>query len=309
MRHPHKRCAAAIVVSMLGLAMVTGCDPDGGGLNLTPRPSQRVRVEESGAAVEAAQPVPTIVGRVNQNSAAMDFMLRAGGVDSKGEYVEAGRREAYDLNGTLLYRHPRDLYLQLQHALGGKLEIGSNAQEFWVWKRLGKDRYWWGTQAAADANQELDIPLRPTDIVEVLGLGRLPASLPREAVKVQADRYEVNLTERTGGGRLYTAKTIWIDRRPPYLVRRMVYYSAGGQARVDAYMDRYRVVEGSTVMVPCRIQIHWPQKGGHMRLEFATIKRFDSDSAARRFESPRQKGQEVGPMERVDNRVPGRVAR
>ncbi len=285
----------------LALAAGAGCQGDGLGPQASPR--RFLAVHETGP-VEEPQPADVVIERVNQNSAAMAFLLKAGGVDAKGRYVEYGHTETYDLDGTLLYRKPRDLYLELNHALGGKIEFGSNDQEFWVWKRLGKERYWWGRQASIDANQELNIPLRPTDIVDVLGLGRL--DLPdRSAFKVRDDRYEIRLTAQDAWGFTRPVRRISIDRRAPFLVREMIYYSPEGRPRVEAALSDYTPVGENGPLVPRRIHIHWPEKGSEMSLEFATLQRFrETPAVLKRFTSPVQQGRDVGRMERVDQPPP-----
>jgi hypothetical protein len=211
-----------------------------------------------------------VVDRVNQNSAAMDFLLRGGGVDARGEYVENGKGESYD----------------------------------WVWKRLGKDRYWYGSQASVDASQEIDIPLRPTDLVDVLGLGELDVP-DSDDFQVRDDRYEIVVRQRDDRGRLYTAKRVRIDRRPPYLVREMTCYSPSGQPRVEAALSNYNPVQGSHVRVPRRIRISWPDRGGYMNLEFDAFTRFEVNrDVERRFLSPVERGRHVGRMERVDQPPP-----
>jgi hypothetical protein len=295
----HNSFSVAMAACTLILA---GCEGPrlGGGLSSHKR-QQQVYYEEPEGPIEKPQSSVTVVERVNENSLAMNFMLRGGGVTAKGEYVEGGKSEAYELTGTLLYRKPRYLYLKLQHSLGGKMEIGSNSQEFWVWKRIGKDRYYYGSQQSVDEQQDLDIPLRPTDLVEVLGLGALPAeSVEATNFSVKENRYEIRVMGRSSGGKTYNSKLIRVDRRAPHLVREMEYYNPNGQPRVVAHLSRYEAVDGSNVQAPRRILIEWPDRGGHMNLEFASMQRFDSARAEGLFNSPVQLGRDVGRMERVD---------
>ena len=68
--------------------------------------------------------------------------------------------------------------------------------------------------------------MRPDHLLEVLGLGNLPTDTtgPRGPVfLVGAERYELNFLDRDDAGQLYHNKFITIDRRPPFLVRSIVY--------------------------------------------------------------------------------------
>src|SRR5206468_2105348 len=96
------------------------------------------------------------------------------------------------------------------------------------------------------------------------------------------------------------SKIISVDRRPPYLVREMRYLWPDGQERMIAYLSRYGQIDGSSVYAPYRIEMSWPERGGNMDLAFASVRRFDSAEAAGRFNSPLERGRDVGPMQRVD---------
>src|SRR5207244_1048901 len=121
-----------------------------------------------------------------------------------------------------------------------------------------------------------DIPVRPTDIVEVLGLGELNSDqIQSSDFSVTENRYEIRVPGRNRRGTTYTAKIIRIDRHAPYLVREMEYLYPDGQQRLVARLSEYEEVEGSSVQAPRRIQITWPERGGSMNLEFASMRRFD----------------------------------
>lgn len=245
--------------------------------------------------------MPTVIERVNANSAGMDFLLRGGGVTATGEYLEKGKRESFELKGTLLYRKPRNLYLQLQHAVGGKMEVGSNDQEFWVWKKIGDDRYWWGRHEEIDDNTGSQMPIRPDYLLDVLGLGELPTEQDRTGSPVfwvGPQRYELLFLNR-GGGRTWLTKTIDIDRRPPYLVREMVYFDPDGHPTLVAKLGDYREVGGSPVLAPRHIRMEWLDDGSWLDLTFNEMRRFDQPAAEKKFISPRQRGTSLGEVERV----------
>lgn len=271
--------AAAIVVS-------SGCSQ-------LPKPVPR-------QPTELDAPVSTVIQRVNANSQAMAFLLRGESVTATGQYIENGKRESFELKGTLLYRKPRDLFLQLQHTLGGKMEIGSNAEEFWVWKKLGSERYWWGRHEEIDESADSDMPLRPDHLLEVLGLQSLP---PEQDVDgpifwVGPNRYELLFMDHAAG-RQYLARTVDIDRKAPFLMRETVYFSTDGHPKVVAKLGDYRQVEGSQVLAPHHLRMEWVADGSWLDLRFNRMRRSDDERAEKKFVSPRQRGTHLGHMEHV----------
>jgi hypothetical protein len=251
-------------------------------------------------------PMEDVLANINRNSEAMDFLLRAGGVNATGKYFENGKSESFEFRGTLLYRKPRLLYLQLQHALGGKMEVGSNDDEFWVWKRLGEDHYWWGEYKNVDAGADVDIPIRPDHLLQVLGLQELPDSAGEDGPLfwVGPDRYEFVFMDHDEDGRGFIARTIDVSRQPPTLIREMVYFNRDGHPKMVAHLSEYGIVEGSKVQAPHRIQIHWIEDGSWIDMKFGSMRRFDESAAAKRFISPRQQGRSLGKVERVDEPAP-----
>jgi len=238
-------------------------------------------------------PIPVVIERVNANSKKMDFLLRGGGVSATVRYREDGAPATQELSGILLYRKPRDLYLSLEHTLGGKLEVGSNGREFWVWERIKEPRYWWGRHERAEGILDADLPVRPDVLLEVLGLQDLPTHTtgPHGPLSwVGLDRYELLFLDSDETGQLQLVKAIDIDRREPFLVRSIVYFQHGRPVTV-AKLSRYEVVEGSDVLAPRTIHIDLLEREGSAHLEFLTMKRFDKPGVDRFFVSPRQRGE------------------
>ncbi len=106
----------------------------------------------------------------------------------------------------------------------------------------------------------------------------------------------------------HCSKTIDIDRREPFLIRSIVYFSLDGHPVVTARLSEYDSVEGSSILVPRRIDIKWIERDSSVRLEFLTMKRFDNQAANKLFRSPRQRGEEdLGRETRIDQPPPPTV--
>ncbi|HSW44132.1 MAG TPA: hypothetical protein VLM89_01005 [Phycisphaerae bacterium] len=260
------------------------------------------RVSRVGPVVGPPEPMDVVIGRVNRNAAAMDFLLKAGGVSATGEFERDDRRASFQLHGTLLFQRPRNLYLKLEH-VGGTIEAGSNEEEFWYWEKFEPSRYLWGRHEQMANGFEADIPLRPDLLAEVLGLGGLPTDTKGRdgpALWVGSDFYELVFDHLDPTDQKCLTKVIDIDRREPFLVRSLVYFGAGGLPVVQARLDDYQSIGDSGVLAPRQIRIDWLPDRGWVELSFTTMQRFDNPAARSRFRSPREQGLDIGESRRVD---------
>jgi len=260
---------------------------------------------ESGA-VEPEESLEVVIGRVNENSARVDFILRGVG-KADGKYLRAdGKLEPFHQDAKLLFRRPRDLYLELEHSLGEDImQIGSNSREFWVWKKVQKDRYWWGEHDQLDPHEYADLPVRPDQLVDIIGLGNLPTSVDPKTgplFEVLPDRYQLTFLDSNGSGSPYPVKRVMIDRRSPYLVREVLYLSPTGRQHTVARLSNYGYARGTSAQVPYRIRIEWPSRGEILELDFSRLERHEGRNIHRYFTSPRQRGLRVGEEIRVDRK-------
>src|SRR5687767_15238895 len=90
---PLRKVYVIPVVLLAALLALVGCESPGGG----PGP-----FSSSGPPPDFME-MPEVIARVNQNSAAMNFLMRGGGVNATGEYLKNGKKESFELKGTLLY--------------------------------------------------------------------------------------------------------------------------------------------------------------------------------------------------------------
>ncbi len=255
-------------------------------------------------------PMHLVIARVNANNRMMDFLLRAGGVSATVKYVDEGGPASLELSGILLYRKPRDLYLGLKHTLDVTpvMEIGSNDEQFWVWKRQKERRYWWGEHERMGDVVEASIPVRPDHLLEVLGLEDLPTETTGPdgpLFWIGSSRYELIFLDRDDTGQSYITRTIDIDRREPFLVRSIVHFRPDGHPVMSAKLFRYEVIQGSEVLAPRKIEIKWLERQSQVKLEFLTMRRFDKGAAEAYFVSPLQRGEkDLGLKTRVDQSPP-----
>jgi hypothetical protein len=262
--------------------------------------------------------MPEVIARVNENNRKMDFLLRVGGVSASGRWRRgrdpSGQSTSFDMTGAMFYRKPRCLFLKLTHTFGGEIQVGSNDHQFWVWER-GKDkRYWWGEHQWMKGGSEADLPIRPDVLLDVLGLGELPAetSGPGGPVFwVREAGYQLIFLERDEFGQSHISKVVEIDRRPPFLVRSITYFDPDGRPVMSVDLSEYKQVEDSTVLAPWRVLMRSLENDSRLEMKFLTMRRHKDARAEANFISPMQRGvQDLGRVIRVDDwQLPTRPAR
>jgi len=288
-RTDSRRTGVGLCVLCVALAGILGCPPR----------------RETLPPVADDVPVQTVIERVNLNARTMDFLVRAGGVSASGRLVGArGKRESFDANGTLFFRRPRNMYMELKHALAGRIEMGSNEEEFWYWERLDEPRYYTGRHASMSKPWETDAPLRPDQFLDMLGLREIPA--PGEpgapTFAVAAEEYHLNFFDRDPAGTVFQSKSVAIGRRPPFLINRVTYYNPAGQAWLSAELKNYRPIENTSVLTPRRIEIRSLEDDSRINLEFSNVRPSDNVRVEqeRILRSPLQRGENVGEIIRLD---------
>lgn len=226
-------------------------------------------------------PMDKVIARVNRNVSEMDFLLKASPLTATGKvrHPATERFESFDTNGTLYFQKPRCLLARLSHPLAGSIELGSNDAEFWYWEKVDKPRYIYGMHEEAETAEAEELPLRPDYLVEILGLNELPVATSGPAgplFEVRSERYVLTFLGRDAANRLYYTKSIFVDRRPPYLVRLILYYDGEGHKLIQATLDDYKTIEGSSVLAPHRILIEQKKTSSHVELRFVRMQRSDN---------------------------------
>lgn len=284
---------AVLMLLAASLAAIVGCPPRS--------------IEHPVGPVAPEEPMQDVIARVNQNVRAMNFLLRAGAVSATGKVVRSsGRTESFDANGTLFFRRPQNLYMQLTHSLAGKIEIGSNDLEFWYWERFDHPRYFTGRHADLTKPWETDVPLRPDQFLDMLAFHELLTATTGAAApkfRVGKDEYYLKFFDRDNDGRTYESKELAISRRVPFLVSGVTYYNPSHRAWLRAEIGNYRQIEGTHVLAPSCIQIQSLKDASKMTLTFGNLRPSDNKEIEKRIaRSPLQRGEDVGEIIHLDRR-------
>jgi hypothetical protein len=215
----------------------------------------------------APLPMREAVDIVNRNIAKVSGTLRASGAVDGYFTTPEGRRVRYDLNGVLFYLAPGYVRFDLKKLGERQFLFGSNQQMYWVYSKT-EDSYYCGRQGVPE-DLPSDIPARPDQIADALGLSSVPgpdnAASVERVQRVVEDYQQVLFIIRDDQGRLIIEKEYWLDRFPPQLIRRVVFRDADGIVEMTSFLNEYREWFPGGPQLPREMTAAWPKSGAQMR--------------------------------------------
>lgn len=189
---------------------------------------------------------------VNQNVSQINGTLRATGpVDGHFVSAESGRRVSYNVDGTLFYLSPYYLRLDLKKLGDRQALFGSNESYYWAYTKED-NAYTCGTVGGYSA----DLPLRPDQIIEALGLTPIPEGGADAEMIVQPEYQRI----------VFGGKEVWLDRRAPRLVRRVIFRDSDGLIEMMSDLSDYQSIPGGPHL-PGLINAEWPGRKARLRFD------------------------------------------
>ena len=181
---------------------------------------------------------------------------------------EKEKRHDETLDGTLLYRSPRDVKV-LGHAdvVGNVLEIGSNRDNYWlIAKKPGPDQAWWGRYKYLGDPRAKPIPVSPALVLEVLGVSTINEDFNAIPVPVMrfnndSDAYMFIWNAKLPD-RWVAVKEVWYDRATKRPMK-VFLFDTSGRIILSARLDKFKPVE-----VPELSKDQWPMVATDYRLNF-----------------------------------------
>jgi hypothetical protein len=239
-------------------------------------------------------PLAEVVARVNANNERIDAVYAAHCALAGVLTDENGRARRVDLQGPLRYAKPRQLYLDLQAlgGLAGAARIGSNAERYWLAMDAGqREQFVWGKYEYLDEPDVREFPLRPDMLIEALGANSLPRARGGllEPVRQSGSDYDELIYLRfTEDGRLAIDREYYIDRLPPFLIRRIVLRDAAGAEAMVAHLNNYQPIGRNGPLTAKTIELSWPEQQATLQLTLWARKliEWDSEHRAKVFAFP-----------------------
>ncbi len=207
------------VFLLLLIAGITGCAP---------------RIQKPGRVCPGAETIVDSLSLLKGRGQNMRAVKASG--QCVLEYYAEGKKYKENFPVKVWVNPPVEIYMQGEAALDPRgVVVGSNEREFWVSIRPKEvSGYWWGRWAEEKCPEKLMIS--PRVVLEAFGV--LQVGDGGDVFLQKEDSFDV-LTRRNAQGA--TIKKIYIDRCD-YLVRRIEYFDADGQAVVATELDKYKEV-------------------------------------------------------------------
>lgn len=256
------RYSIALVACALALT-ITGCPPP-------PPPVQNVG---------PVQRIETTVNIINGNRDRLPRALKATGRVS-GEIKDAsGQLRRFDPDAFLQVLVPtrgesvdKVAYFLFTLKILGQTELlaGSNAKDCWLYIRQDNDRYLHGSPEAFEEIRLTNIALRPSDLLDAMGLNRLPEPGTSPAgpfQRIDTDYQQLLMIEGGSSEHRQINREYWVERRSPYLLRKVIFRDRDGRAETEVSLNDYRIVENSGGSLPHEILFQWPADNSWLRFK------------------------------------------
>jgi len=231
---------------------------------------------------------------IHANAALLNRPMWSSAVHVTADFPDRkGNSHKYNLNGTLLYRKPRDLRVDLRPSIGDQvMQIGSNAETFWIWVEPELQMMRWGKHEHAGKSCAGRMSIRPDQLASSLGLQRLTVNEPGlsgPALKAGKD-FDILLYMREYEDRKFLLeREIYVERVPPFMIRVMRFIDARGQETMRANLSDYKRVWENGPLVPHTMIFNWPQDGGSLTLEAGNLGKPTGAVNPRAFVMPDQR--------------------
>jgi hypothetical protein len=210
-----------------------------------------------------------VVAQINRNSDRIPTLWTQ--LDFTAHLVDPDKNKTTDISGDggLMYARPMSLLLTGDKDVAGEVfQLGSNDEAFWVKIRSAADafQYWWGHYANLGKPGCKSIPLRPDQIIEVLGVGLYRTNFLIQPVPVMRfdndqDAYVFDLNV-LNVDRWETREEIWYDREKKWPIR-VLLYEADGRVVLKADLSQQ-----TPVQTPGLPRAQWPLIARHYDLYF-----------------------------------------
>jgi hypothetical protein len=176
-------------------------------------------------------PLAAVVDEVNANNEKLPTLWSRH--TFQAWIVDERQKETYvDGDGELQYRAGGDFRLNCKKVgLGEIMTLGTNGDTYWLTVRPEVDTMWWGRMRFVGSPCSQQVPLDPTLIAQVLGVGRIDSNflnLPAPVLRFNNDQDVYMVTWNVRQPTQWAAqREVWYDRKSLLPVRVMLYGEHG----------------------------------------------------------------------------------
>jgi len=230
-----------------------------------------------------ALPVDSAVRIVNDNLSRIDGTLRAMGPVDGTVTTTDGRTQSFHVEGILFYLPRRTapgigphLRFDLKKLGDTQLLLGSNESRYWYFVR--EDDAW---ECAWHADESIvldELPVKPRELVDALGLTPIPVGLPGPGdlgriQRIVGKHQQLLFLQEGDRAGMKLRKEYWLDRFPPRLIGRVVFRDDMGDVEMESDLTDYRPIAEGGAWLPHEMSASWPGQGLELRFR---IRRWES---------------------------------
>jgi hypothetical protein len=248
-----------------------------------------------------------LVGYLNQRAGQMQSLY----YDDVWMRCYDGKMPLPALTGVMDCAQPRNFRMRSNGRLAGEIDMGSNADQFWVYVKAGGDPvYVFASHTDFEQGKARlpgNIPFEPAWVMQVLGMMKYPESNSYNVATGRADRtYTLSWQDRTPQGPVVKEVVFEADEnigtRPR--VKKHVVREAGGNKTVIAFAEVKKTGTqvlpatdpkagyGLPVQYPTDVTLRWEEQKFEMHLELKGVRINEPMTADRekRFQRPNIRG-------------------
>ncbi len=244
------------------------------------------------------------VSIVNENLGRAGGGLRASGTVT-GTYVRASGRThnlGLGMKGELSVIPPLHMRFDITELGQTQILFGSNTNLYWLYIRPDQDTYRWGHYDDIADVPESDLPLRPDQLIEAIGLNPLPETatdveLAGLVQRIEPDWQQLLFVPPGSGGEPVLTKEYWLERFDRRLLRQILFRDRMGRVQMRASLDAYRAIRDGGPWLPHRVLVEWPLRRGELDYRILRWREFEEltpDHPA--FAAPHERGLKFGRM-------------
>lgn len=220
------------------------------------------------------EPLDSVVNKINQNNAKLPSLWCS--MDFQAWITDGGKTTYVDGYGDIQYRSPADFRLNCKKTgVGDILVLGTNPDTYWLTVKPDQvDTMWWGRTKFIGSPCAQAIPIDPTLVAQVLGVGHIETNFLSQPAPVlrfsnDDDAYIITWNVRLAD-QWATQREVWYDRKTlvPF---RVLLYGEKGRVLLRADLSDHRAVktdQGSPVgaKVAGVYVLSFPDSGSRMIL-------------------------------------------
>jgi hypothetical protein len=216
---------------------------------------------------------PQLISMVEQNTQNLNCFRSKGGKLSSKILTDKGLKK-YDLDGVaVLYQQPKNMYLSGSFLGQPALQIGSNADRYWLGVMHDPSRLNWGFWKYADSEcneWRMGGPMKLLEAIGQVNLRDLEGKLLGPVLKRDPSANILMYMAVDMDNNWFIAKEVFLSSCEPIVIDRIIYYNPDGTEYLVIRFSDYEDV-GPGARMAQQIRLDWPADQSYMQLNHGRV--------------------------------------